>query len=70
MPDVLVMAAIQLSHPVLLIVLMEADDAALHDCSLLASKRPAERRAQPVCSSQQLGDLIHLAFEAGISRPR
>jgi len=37
MPDVLVMAAIQLSHPVLLIVLMEADNAALHGCSLLAS---------------------------------
>jgi len=43
MPDVLVMAAIQLSHPVLLIVLMEADNAALHGCSLLASKRPAEQ---------------------------
>jgi len=36
MPDVLVVAAIQLRHPVLLIVLMEADNAALHGCSLLA----------------------------------
>jgi hypothetical protein len=30
MADVLVVAAFELSHPVLLLVLMEADDAALH----------------------------------------
>jgi hypothetical protein len=36
MPDVLVMAAIQLSHPVLLIVLMKADNAALHGVPLVA----------------------------------
>lgn len=36
MPDMLVVAAVKLSHPVLLIVLMEADNAALHGCSLVA----------------------------------
>jgi hypothetical protein len=36
MPDMLVVAALELSHPVLLIVLMEADNAALHGCSLSA----------------------------------
>jgi hypothetical protein len=38
MPDMLVVAALELSHPVLLIVLMEADHAALHGCSLVASR--------------------------------
>jgi hypothetical protein len=36
MPDMLVVAALELSYPVLLIVLMEADNAALHGCSLVA----------------------------------
>jgi hypothetical protein len=36
MPDMLVVATLELSHPVLLIVLMEADNAALHGCSLVA----------------------------------
>jgi hypothetical protein len=36
MPDMLVVTARELSHPVLLIVLMEADDAALHGFSLVA----------------------------------
>jgi hypothetical protein len=39
MPDMLVVTALELSHPVLLVVLMEADDAALHGCSLVAEKR-------------------------------
>jgi hypothetical protein len=38
MPDMLVVAALELSHPVLLIVLMEADNAALHGCSLVAER--------------------------------
>jgi hypothetical protein len=36
MPDMLVVAALELSHPVLLIVLMEADNAALHGRALVA----------------------------------
>jgi hypothetical protein len=36
MPNVLVMATLKLSHPVLLIVLMEANNAALHGRSLAA----------------------------------
>jgi hypothetical protein len=36
MPDVLVVAAFELSHPVLLLVLMEADNAAHHGGSLIA----------------------------------
>jgi hypothetical protein len=36
MPDMLVVAALELSHPVLLIVLMKADNAALHGVSLVA----------------------------------
>ena len=30
MPDMLVVAALELSHPLLLLVLMKADNAALH----------------------------------------
>jgi hypothetical protein len=36
MPDMLIVAALELSDPVLLIVLMEADNAALHGCSPVA----------------------------------
>ncbi len=36
MPDMLGMAALKLSHPVLLIVLIEANNAALHGGSLVA----------------------------------
>jgi hypothetical protein len=36
MPNMLVMAALELSHPVLLIVLMETNNAALHGGSLVA----------------------------------
>jgi hypothetical protein len=36
MPDMLVVAALELSHPVMFIVLMEAHDAALHGWSLVA----------------------------------
>ena len=36
MPNMLVMATLKLSHPVLLIVLMEANNAALHGRSLAA----------------------------------
>jgi hypothetical protein len=36
MPDMLVVAAFEFRHPVLLIVLMEADNAALHGCSFVA----------------------------------
>ena len=32
----LIVATLKLGHPVLLIVLMEADNAALHGCSLVA----------------------------------
>jgi len=42
MPDMLVVTALELSHPVLLIVLMEADDAALHGCSLVAAVMEAK----------------------------
>jgi hypothetical protein len=38
MPDMLVVAALELSHPVLLIVLMEADNAALHGGSSVAER--------------------------------
>jgi hypothetical protein len=38
MPDVLGVAALELSHPVLLLVLMEANDAALHAGSLVAHR--------------------------------
>jgi hypothetical protein len=38
MPDMLVVAALKLSHPVLLLVLMEADNVALHGGSLVASR--------------------------------
>jgi hypothetical protein len=38
MPDMLVVAALELSHPVLLIVLIEADNAALHGCSLVVER--------------------------------
>jgi hypothetical protein len=36
MPNMLVVAALELSHPVLLIVLMETNNAALHGGSLVA----------------------------------
>jgi hypothetical protein len=36
MPAMVVVAALELSHPALLIVLMEADNAALHGCALVA----------------------------------
>jgi len=47
MPDVSGMAAFELSHPVLLLVLMEADNAALHGGSLVAQRSgsAAARRA-------------------------
>jgi hypothetical protein len=38
MPDVLGVAAFELSHPVLRLVLMETDNAALHSGALLASR--------------------------------
>jgi hypothetical protein len=38
MPDMLGVAALKLSHPVLLIVLMEADNAALHGGSSVAER--------------------------------
>jgi hypothetical protein len=38
MPDVLIVAAVELRHPVLLIVLMEADNAALHTGSSVAQR--------------------------------
>jgi hypothetical protein len=36
MPDMLVVAALELGDPVLVIVLMEANYAALHGCFLVA----------------------------------
>jgi hypothetical protein len=45
MPDMLVVAALKLSHPVLLIVLMEANNAALHGCSLVAYRLRHQRHA-------------------------
>jgi len=47
MPDVLVVAALELSYPVLLIVLMEADNAALHGCSLVAQRRSSADQSRP-----------------------
>jgi hypothetical protein len=38
MPDMSIVAALKLSHPVLLLVLMEADDAALHGGSRVAER--------------------------------
>ena len=51
MPDMLVVAALELRHPVLLIILMKADNAALHGVPLVAShaalsgagRRPVQR---------------------------
>ena len=51
MPDMLVVAALELSHPVLLIVLVKADNAALHGVPLVAEhsalsgavRRPVQR---------------------------
>ena len=61
MPDMLVVAALELSHPVLLIVLMKADNAALHGVPLVAEhsalsgavRRPVQRvmgRSYPPCA--------------------
>jgi len=47
MPDMSVVAALELSHPVLLLVLMEANHAALHGGSLVVS-RPASPAAAGV----------------------
>jgi hypothetical protein len=50
MADMLVVAALELSHPMLLIVLMKADNAALHGRPLVAERCPlsgAVRRSVP-----------------------
>jgi hypothetical protein len=47
MPDMLVVATLELSHPVLLIVLMKADNVALHGCSLLAYRSTLSSIVRP-----------------------